>query len=666
MKAKVLWAVAMLVVLTCVVRLASNVSSTPRGSDVDGQAPVVRAVKSVPDWINYQGYLVDSSDSSAVTGTVEITFRLFAAPLPGGDELWSEVHSFVEVDNGLFSALLGYVTPFPAGLFDGSPLWLQVEVGGDVFLPRKPLVSVPYSYRTNSAEMLLDYTLTDLDDRWVNEEDLNHLNAWDGDPANAVYVNSSGWVGIGTTLPEYTLDVNGQVYATAYYGDGSGLSGIGGTPDDDWTISGDDMYSNVSGYVGIGATNPQTWLHIAGDDPLYRGQLTIADMDGDDALVTFYSNTNRKSFIGYSDNLAYWGTWDGSNLVITGGNVGIGTTAPSSETRLHARTHAVDNFGVLVDAGDYTSGTPGSEIGLHTATSKYSSLAKNAYYASGNWQRFDATSGSFLQEIQPNGDVLFKSVEAGDGPISWMPRLTLKTDGKVGIGTSSPTRHLEVEGDGPRILVDATSGNPELNLQCSGQTPWAMYQHSSDGDLRIYQSGDKLTIENGTGNVGIGTASPDQKLHVIGTAKCDVLEITGGSDIAEPFDIAGSETMQPGMVVSIDPEHPAMLRISQKAYDRCVAGVISGAGGVNPGMIMGQKGSKADGATPIALTGRVYCWIDAAYGPIQPGDLLTTSDTPGYAMKVTDHARAHGAVIGKAMGSLEEGRGLVLVLVALQ
>jgi len=121
----------------------------------------------------------------------------------------------------------------------------------------------------------------------------------------------------------------------------------------------------------------------------------------------------------------------------------------------------------------------------------------------------------------------------------------------------------------------------------------------------------------------------------------------------------------PGMVVSIDPESPGDLVVSNKAYDRRVAGIISGAGGVKPGMLMGQEGSKADGTNPVALTGRVYCWADASYGPIQPGDLLTTSNIPGHAMKVTDYARAPGAIIGKAMTSLAEGKGLVLVLVSL-
>jgi len=120
------------------------------------------------------------------------------------------------------------------------------------------------------------------------------------------------------------------------------------------------------------------------------------------------------------------------------------------------------------------------------------------------------------------------------------------------------------------------------------------------------------------------------------------------------------------MVVCIDPENPGKLMISVEAYDRRVAGVISGAGGVKTGMLMSQSGSIADGKQPVALTGRVYVKADASFGAILPGDLLTTSDTPGHAMKVTDHARARGAILGKAMSSLKEGQGMVLVLVSLQ
>jgi hypothetical protein len=147
---------------------------------------------------------------------------------------------------------------------------------------------------------------------------------------------------------------------------------------------------------------------------------------------------------------------------------------------------------------------------------------------------------------------------------------------------------------------------------------------------------------------------------------CDVLQIRGGSDIAEPFKIQKNEMIEPGTVMAIDPAHPGRLKVSDQAYDRRVAGVVSGAGGVKPGMVMTQKDSAADGTTPIALTGRVYCWADARGGSIEPGDLLTTSDTPGHAMKVNNYERSQGAILGKAMTPLKRDKGLVLVLVSLQ
>jgi len=159
----------------------------------------------------------------------------------------------------------------------------------------------------------------------------------------------------------------------------------------------------------------------------------------------------------------------------------------------------------------------------------------------------------------------------------------------------------------------------------------------------------------------------EARVSVAGTVSARVIEITGGSDLSEKFDIStGTTKLEPGTLVCIDPENPGRLIPSTSAYDRTVAGVISGAGGVSPGMLMGQPGTLADGKHPVALTGRVYAWVDAGHGAIQPGDLITTSPTHGHGMKAADAARCHGAIIGKAMTGLKAGKGLVLVLVALQ
>lgn len=152
-----------------------------------------------------------------------------------------------------------------------------------------------------------------------------------------------------------------------------------------------------------------------------------------------------------------------------------------------------------------------------------------------------------------------------------------------------------------------------------------------------------------------------------GTTHTRVLEILGGSDLSETFDVAGDEGgLEPGTVVCIDPSHEGRLITSREPYDHLVAGIVSGAGGVQTGMVMGQSGSVAHGAHPVALTGRVYCRATADNGAIRPGDLLTTSSIPGLAMRVGDPGRAHGAILGKALGSLERGEGLLLVLVGLQ
>ena len=151
-----------------------------------------------------------------------------------------------------------------------------------------------------------------------------------------------------------------------------------------------------------------------------------------------------------------------------------------------------------------------------------------------------------------------------------------------------------------------------------------------------------------------------------GNLACNSLTILGGSDLTEPFQIstAAAEVAQ-GAVVVIDEENPGHLKLSDQPYDSRVACGVSGANGIHPGIQMQQQGL-LEGGKNVALSGRVYVQADASSGAIRPGDLLTTSRIPGHAMKVTDHAKAQGAILGKAMTGLTEGKGMVLVLVTLQ
>jgi hypothetical protein len=112
------------------------------------------------------------------------------------------------------------------------------------------------------------------------------------------------------------------------------------------------------------------------------------------------------------------------------------------------------------------------------------------------------------------------------------------------------------------------------------------------------------------------------------------LQITGGADMAEHFKVNNKEQKPvPGMLVSIDEKQEGNLKITDKANDKKLVGVISGANGIKPGMLMSQKGTIADGEYPIALAGRVFVLCNTEGGDIEPGDLMTSSSQKGYAMK---------------------------------
>lgn len=200
-------------------------------------------------------------------------------------------------------------------------------------------------------------------------------------------------------------------------------------------------------------------------------------------------------------------------------------------------------------------------------------------------------------------------------------------------------------------LSDSAAGYPLARIQ------------NANGDLNLapQNASGAVVIKSNSGNVGIGTSTPSVKLEVIGDIKVSGdIQLSGG-DCAEHFELAAE--VQPGTVLVID--EAGVLKESCAAYDGKVVGVVSGAGELKPGVILGDKASGYNSA-PVALIGRVLCKVDASYGDVEVGDLLTTSETPGHAMKATDPSRAFGTVLGKALRSLKDGRGLIPILVALQ
>lgn len=267
-------------------------------------------------------------------------------------------------------------------------------------------------------------------------------------------------------------------------------------------------------------------------------------------------------------------------------------------------------------------------------------------------------------------DITFSTTQNATNIFSEKMRIT--GAGFLGIGTTIPSQKLNISdgsilietgttdkvliepaglGSGGQITLNASNGTNSLYIRASDATNKA-------GEILFYDPTTNLKTMELDGDY----ASTGKSRIIV-----DELQITGGSDLAEYFKVNTLEKIEAGTILSVMSDGSAKLQIADKAYDSKVVGVISGANGVSPGLMLQQKGVEAvDGDYPIAITGRVYVKADATKYGIKAGDLLTTSAMKGYAMKVKSYKKAQGAIIGKALTDLNEGTGMVLVLLGVK
>ncbi len=576
------------------------------------------AVAQVTTAFTYQGQL--DVAGIAATGDADIRFSLWDAA-SGGTQIGTTLTALATpIVAGKFNAELDFgAAPFSTN----QDRWLEIEVRNpagsgayEVLAPRQKLTSVPFA-----------------------------LFALNGVPGAQGPQGPQGPAGLtGATGPQGPIGLTGAAGATGPQGatgpaGATGATGpagpAGASP---FTLSGANAIYNA-GRVGIGTSNPQAALHARATSGL--GFVVSGPMSFRDDPFTGGWDLNAGGTTGGVRNPFALGRSgvSANDFYISGvtGGVGIGTNAPTTgfllDVRGNTRVEAAGDpvFQIKQAGGAVT------EIGIASATTFFSQSAVRDDLV------IRHTAGKSIH------------IQSGSGPSA----ITVNGNNNVGIGTNAPQSALHVRGlvnglptvSGVHMGTDAVNGTGAGAVEIVGSNGFALLDfhaapNQGDFGARIIYSPDVLSVQGVT------------KFSV------NVLEIRGGADLVEGFNSQSTE-IEPGTLMVIDPANPGELMPSTSAYDSKVAGIISGANGVAPGIHMGQDGVM-DGKHKVAMTGRVYVKATTANGKIQPGDLLTTSDLPGYAMKVSDRDRAPGATVGKAMSALDEETGLVLVLVNLQ
>ena len=592
----------------------------------------------------YQGRFYDGANPA--NGNYDMRFQLYSVAT-GGSVIYGPVtNAPIVVSNGLFTTTID----FGAGVFTGTTYWLHIGArtngssGAYVSLsPRQQLTPTPYAIFAEGANAAgLSGTIPAGDLSGVNGSGLVGLNASQlttGTVPNAVLPAD-------VALTDANQTFTGQNYFYTGTNSGGRLT--------------------VFGYNSI-------------DTSLFSGLgFQYNSSSGEGAILSSYNN-------GYGFLSFY--TKQGSGYPIV-------------------KQVQIDKWGgVAIDQQNYNSGR------LNDSTTNGVGLT------------FGAISGEGIASQRTSG----LNQYGLDFYTGFAHRMSILNNGNVGIGTTNPTAKLEVTGnvrtDGGTVLLEPSTAGVFANdglvfgdgglagINYLGTGPWlagfyggalgglspnvvalswdaggncSVSNNLSTGSLTV--RGNYLVVNGGTplyaylGDDGVGSDVQigSQRSGITAVAAyntadsaymhfyCSSITIMGGADLAEPFKItSGQNDVSQGAVVVIDKKNPGQLKMSDQPYDRHVAGVVSGANGINPGIQMQQQGLLTGGKN-VALTGRVYVLADASNGPIEPGDLLTTSTAPGHAMKVTDNAKAQGAILGKAMTGLSEGKGMVLVLVTLQ
>jgi len=280
--------------------------------------------------------------------------------------------------------------------------------------------------------------------------------------------------------------------------------------------------------------------------------------------------------------------------------------------------------------------------------------------------KFEANKADLIIGAKANPGKLFLI----DGVSDTSSTVQISGDtGSINLGNRANAGAVHVSGqDGGTISLSGSAGKITIAKAHNG------FEANEDGAIVCkYNKAEVFKFDAEKAALYLGAVGRDGDLVIRDKSGKDAIKLDGdtgdiilkNADFAEDFDILESiiGEIEPGSVMVLN--NNGQLEACNKPYDKKVAGVISGAGKYKPGIVM-DKQTGVKNRLPVALSGKVFCKVDASYGAIEVGDLITSSETVGYAMKASDPNLGFGSVIGKALAPCLDGKGLIPILVSLQ
>ena len=415
-----------------------------------------------------------------------------------------------------------------------------------------------------------------------------------------------------------------------------------------WSTGPNQFLIRANGGVGINTNAPEATLHLV--SPRVGEQIDLYSPFGGTGIAVEATYPTEFGFPIYGGDFRVTGaTSYGVYAQATNSLPGI---LGSSTYGVYGKATSVAGAGASAYGGYFVAAgaTPGAGVYGQGATGVYGTTSVTG--AGGGYGVRGVVACSKGKAVSG------QATDTGYGPSYGGYFSSGGTDGigVYGYATGSAGRGVIGDATGTYGIGVYGAGDTGVKAEGTGEAGYALWA--------------EVTAGNGTAVYARSGASGGYAGHFVGNVKicsresgATVIELGTGLDYAEGFDVTDAPSVAPGMVLVIDPRHPGQLALSTTAYDRKVAGIVAGANGLGSAVKLGCGQFDHD----VALAGRVYCFAVAGDEPIEPGDLLTSSDVPGHAMKVQDHSRAQGAILGKAMERLEAGKhGQILVLVTLQ